>query len=1145
MSTTLSKKLLGTALTITTFAWMGGAFLLPVANAQSAADLQAQIAALLAQIQALQAQLGAAQGSGTAVQCNFSRNLTVGSTGDDVKCLQQYLNGAGFQVAASGAGSPGNESSYFGSLTRGAAIKWQDAYAAQVLAPVGLSAGTGFWGPSSRSYYNQLAAGGYVPPTTPGQPAPLPGGFSLSLASDNPAGQAVPKAASGVTLLKFVVSGSGTLNNIVFKRAGIGATGDFNSSGLYVYEGANRLTSGKTLNSTTHEVSFVGLNLAVSGSRTLSLVGDIAGGATTGNRSYFELVSATGDPAPSGSLRGNLFEIAGQIVGGLDPASGAAPANPKIGQKAAKLAEFRLTASSTEDVLVYRLSLTEGGSVTNSKLSNFVLKQAGNTVATADAVGAKDLVTFTLTSPFKVEKGQQKTFEVYGDIAGDTRANDTIVFYFDSKTDIYALGSTYGYPVLPTIDALDSTSDGDTLTIQGGDVTIAFNGPIAGDLPLRGQDVTIFDFSISSQNNIEIKNLPFRTTTTGWNTNDGYNDFKVWDVDAAAVITSAVDITATSTATTFTDTININAGQSKHFKVTVDIDADNDAGDTILTALLAFSLGDIKNLDNNTNVALASIVPSAAVVGNTHSVVAPGLDIQLSATPSSQTYVQGSTDVALVGFSFRATADNIRIDQIVVSSTASTGTLGAGEIQSFALYDGSTRVSDLKSLDSSTLNITFSNMNYTVPKGQTKVLTLRGNIATDASNNDVYYFLLNATTDVTAYDTEGNSVTNTGITANSGGTVTVTIATVGDVTVVVAPSDSESQAGIVVAGTETVLGKYRVTSANESMTINKLHILISSSTTATATSTVPLADDVPQVKLYEGTTLIGGPYTVLASGASSGIAIVQDLGWVVPKNTTKTLTVKGVLNSIAAGADAGTQIYAHVQATGFEAQGSTAKDNAITAATGNQKVLYKTKPFISLGSAPTNKLANGLKEVLRFKVKADGPEAISFKKLQFKVSMTGATMSNASTTTSNVTIKKTNDVSNLTLASAFSATTTAGTEAQSSPIIGANTGFVTLILSSEQSIDAGSEAEYTVSLTFADVSTAVGAASADVKLAREETSLAAATTYNGIETATLDGAPSFIWSDYSATGHSETTLDWVNGVYVTGLPTAGNVISNN
>ncbi len=56
---------------------------------------------------------------------SFSRNLKVGMIGEDVRALQVFLNTHGFEVATTGAGSLGNETTMFGNATKEALIKFQ------------------------------------------------------------------------------------------------------------------------------------------------------------------------------------------------------------------------------------------------------------------------------------------------------------------------------------------------------------------------------------------------------------------------------------------------------------------------------------------------------------------------------------------------------------------------------------------------------------------------------------------------------------------------------------------------------------------------------------------------------------------------------------------------------------------------------------------------------------------------------------------------------------------------------------------------------------------------------------------------------------------------------------------------------------
>lgn len=67
------------------------------------------------------------EASTTTSTCAFTRDLQLGMTGDDIKCLQKYLNTHGFPIAASGVGSAGHETGEYKALTEVAVIKWQKA----------------------------------------------------------------------------------------------------------------------------------------------------------------------------------------------------------------------------------------------------------------------------------------------------------------------------------------------------------------------------------------------------------------------------------------------------------------------------------------------------------------------------------------------------------------------------------------------------------------------------------------------------------------------------------------------------------------------------------------------------------------------------------------------------------------------------------------------------------------------------------------------------------------------------------------------------------------------------------------------------------------------------------------------------------
>lgn len=88
---------------------------------------------------------------------SFGGVLKVGSTGQEVSCLQVLLNSDKSTVIVdSGPGSPENETDFFGRGTYLAVIKFQEKYTDEILKPSGLSKGNGFIGVLTQKKLNSL-----------------------------------------------------------------------------------------------------------------------------------------------------------------------------------------------------------------------------------------------------------------------------------------------------------------------------------------------------------------------------------------------------------------------------------------------------------------------------------------------------------------------------------------------------------------------------------------------------------------------------------------------------------------------------------------------------------------------------------------------------------------------------------------------------------------------------------------------------------------------------------------------------------------------------------------------------------------------------------------------------------------------------
>ncbi len=112
---------------------------------------------------------------------SFTQNMRQGARSTEVRYLQIVLNkDTATTVASIGAGSPGNETDFFGPATHNAVLRFQEKYKEEVLRPANIPAPTGFVGSLTRTKLNAILRGDFVitpsdpPKITPPTPAPAP-----------------------------------------------------------------------------------------------------------------------------------------------------------------------------------------------------------------------------------------------------------------------------------------------------------------------------------------------------------------------------------------------------------------------------------------------------------------------------------------------------------------------------------------------------------------------------------------------------------------------------------------------------------------------------------------------------------------------------------------------------------------------------------------------------------------------------------------------------------------------------------------------------------------------------------------------------------------------------------------------------------
>ena len=630
------------------------------------------------------------------------------------------------------------------------------------------------------------------------------GQLSVSLASDTPAGMTVPKNASSVKLAKFTFTGGATgatINGLTIHRVGVGSASDF--ANVYLYDGSGvRLTTGRTINSSSHTAAFSSLSISVpaNGSVSVYIYGDFSSPATAGGVHAIEVPDAasvvvSGSATISGTfpVRGNSFTVGTSLSGRLDVTKGTIPSNPNVGSADAEISNFKLTAN-TNDVSVEQITLYQAGSITNTDLSDMKLYQGSTLVASVASVTSAGRIVLKFDTPFTITNGTTKIFSLKAKIGG--RASRTIVTYVEYTTDVSAVDKVYtaGAAVCIADTAVGGCSlaaqgsfDGDengagtaddnsiTITTQGGTLTNAYNGPATSNVAKGQLGLPLYKFSLTAENTIEIRNLRFSVTTTngsgatcavkGSLLTNYFRNLRVKNMDTGTNVMGPTEMATGLAASakgsgtiTLSDAFNITAGKTLNLAVAADLSNSEDvAGEFFannncgyVVTLNAFQSNDVRIVDTGEFLALAQIVPNSASTGNAQNVKASSLSVALAGSPSSGTLVKKSANVAIAGLVFSAGAQSaVKVTSITLTcqaalaSNAAFATAAAKDaclnrVSSLSLWNGSTQVGTSKAPGSSGGAATISNTNLDIPAGQSVNLTVQATFGSTASTTSPF-----------------------------------------------------------------------------------------------------------------------------------------------------------------------------------------------------------------------------------------------------------------------------------------------------------------------------------------------------------------------------------------------------------------------
>jgi hypothetical protein len=887
----LTKKIVAIA-TGLTFA----AMLFPVVPVQAvtAEELQDQIDALLETLADLQDQLAELTGEPTAVECSctFTRSLYPGvSRGDDVKCLQEYLNDSGHTLAESGAGSPGNETTYFGSLTRAAVKAWQDAN------DVAYGDWWGYFGPISQAKYDEVCAVGEQEEEEE-EEEEVGEGLTVTLADDTPVSATIVASSSLADLTHFTFTNGDESDVVVtelrLKRGGISS--DTTLPNLYLFDGYRRLGDESTLSSgyATFRKNAGLFTIPAGGSKTIAVKAEI--GDASGQTIQMILESADDITSDASTVKGtyplsgNLMSVAVAISrAAVDFSASVIPTGTSNIDATADYIVWQGTFTVTQqNVDLEYVRFSQIGSIPVDALDNIRLHLAGVEIATGELVAAdvgQELVFDLSDSPSSITKGLTRTMTIYADIVkGSSR---TLRMSIEKTADVFFKDASYGNYVLVTVGGLTfSPLRTGIKTINTGTVIVTRRSDSpSGAIVLASNNVSFAKFDIKAMGEeIKINSLRIEGFITGITSVKYLRNVSLLLDGTQIGNTLNVETNYADGDTDYTDFNiyqKIDAGTTKTLEIKGDIygcAASTCTGSNLLSdgntvRIRVVGEADLANAQGMVSSAMID-APAANTDGIARTIGTGDLTLVKSASYGDQDMAAGS-DSKIGQYDLTATAyDTVNISSFTLTASTTSGNLT--DLSNIYLkYDG-TQTSAKGSVSASNV---FS-VNTSLAQSESMTIEVWATIGTTATTSDEIFTTLDlsATRATDGQTVDPDAVTGQTITIQNGALA------------VVRASDTPVSAVLVGNYTDSLISKFTFAANYEAFVVNRMLISVPTGTRDDYTGVYIKYKDADSVTI-----------TASAKPLVEGTATFDGQTLYVPANDTADVEVYGNMSYVGAG----------------------------------------------------------------------------------------------------------------------------------------------------------------------------------------------------------------------------------------------------